>query len=50
MPIIGNVAEAINGVIGIPGGMEHGQRAIRWLAHASWCPGMFGPLNTHDSG
>jgi hypothetical protein len=49
MPIIGNVAKAIHGVIGIPGGMEHGQRAIRCLSRASWCPGMFGPLDTYDS-
>ena len=48
MPIIGNVAEAIYSVIRIPGGMEHGQRAIRWLSRASWCPGMFGPLDTYD--
>jgi hypothetical protein len=48
MPIIGNVAEAIHSVIDIPRGMEHGQRAIRWLSRASWCPGMFGPLDTYD--
>jgi hypothetical protein len=50
MPIIGNVAVAIHSFIGVPGGMEHGQRAIRWLSRASWCPSiMFGPLNTYGS-
>ncbi len=48
MPIIGNVAKAIHSVVGIPVGMKHGQRAIRWLSRASWRPGMFGPLDTYD--
>ena len=43
MPIIGDVAEAVHNFVGVLGGMEHGQRAIRRLSCASWCPRMFGP-------
>lgn len=28
MPIIGNIAKAIYRIVGVPGRMEHGQRAI----------------------
>jgi hypothetical protein len=31
MPIVGNIAKSIHRFTGVPGGMEHGQCAIRWL-------------------
>ena len=43
MPIVGNVAKAIHRVVRILGGVEHGQRAIRWLTRAGCCPRVFGP-------
>ena len=35
MPIVGNIAKPIHRVIGVPEGMEHGQRAIGRLSRAS---------------
>jgi hypothetical protein len=37
MPIVGNIAKSIHRFIGVPGGMEHGQCAIRWLPLRAGC-------------
>ena len=37
MPIVGNIAKSIHWFIGVPGWMEHGQYAIRWLPLGAGC-------------
>jgi hypothetical protein len=34
VPIVGNIAKAIHGVVMVPEGMEHGQRAVGRLSCA----------------
>jgi hypothetical protein len=43
MLIIRNAAKAVHSIVGVPWVMERGQRAIRQLSRASWCPRLLGP-------